>query len=71
MKKFSGLNFLSVYLTATLIALLAVSCGSSTNPPAPEPAAASEPAAAPSTDSVAPLPASATSQQLDTAPQPT
>ena len=86
MKKFSGLNFLSVYLTAALIALLAVSCGSSTNPPAPEPAAApasaaaapaqepaaaSEPAAAPSTDSVAPLPASATSQQLDTAPQPT
>ena len=86
MKKFSGLNFLSVYLTAALIALLAVSCGSSTNPPAPEPAAApasaavapaqepaaaSEPAAAPATDSVAPLPASATSQQLDTAPQPT
>ena len=86
MKKFSGLNFLSVYLTAALIALLAVSCGSSTNPPAPEPAAApasaavapaqepaaaSEPAAAPATDSIAPLPASATSQQLDTAPQPT
>ena len=86
MKKFSGLNFLSVYLTVALIALLAVSCGSSTNPPAPEPAAApassaaapaqepaaaSEPAAAPSTDSIAPLPASAASQQLDTAPQPT
>ena len=74
MKRLNGFNLLSIYIAVALIALLAVSCGSSASPaaapaPAAQPAPASEPAAMPAQEPAAPAQPAAQAEPAQAAPQ--